>query len=117
MRDHSSETYRPWDLDEKVGPQPWKRDDPKVVAWERAHGHGVGGKCFAELGCQLVVPALQTEISTLCRLGEELREAVETWKPIVSGGPGHGSVRLAKAMAAWDDHMETRFMRAIEEIQ
>lgn len=56
------------------------------------------------------------EIQTLCALGEELREAVAAWKP-QRIGPGAGSVRLAKAMAAWDEHMTDRFMRAIEDGQ
>lgn len=59
---------------------------------------------------------LEDEIKMLCALGEELREAVANWKPTRTG-PGSGSVRLAKAMAAWDEHMTDRFMRAIEEAQ
>ena len=46
--------YRPWDRDEKLGPPPWSGTDPKVIAWEQAHGHDVRLKCYPELGCQLV---------------------------------------------------------------
>lgn len=54
--EHQVAPYRAWDRDEKLGPVPeggFKPDDPKVVAWEAAHGHDLRLKCLPELGCQL----------------------------------------------------------------
>lgn len=104
----STLTYRPWDREEKLGPPPWKHDDPKVVAWVAAHGHDVRLKCYPELGCQLVEQELESEITTLCKLGEEMSEAGSE----VDQNPA----RLEKASEAWDEHMEDRFQRAIQEM-
>ena len=54
--------YHTWDREEKLGPGPWRSSDPAVQLWERAHGHDVRLKCYAELGCQLVVPELERQI-------------------------------------------------------
>lgn len=45
--------YTAWDRDEKLGEPPWNPEDPKVIAWERAHGHDVRLKCYPEFGCTL----------------------------------------------------------------
>lgn len=66
----SSSEYRPWDRDEKLGPPPWSRDDPKVKAWEAAHGHDARLKCYSELGCGLVEQGLEAE-------RDRYREALE----------------------------------------
>lgn len=47
-------TYYPFDQDEKLGPPPWSLVDEKVANWERAHGHDVRTKCYAEYGCLVI---------------------------------------------------------------
>lgn len=46
--------YKPFDQEEKLGPPPWGALDEKVANWERAHGHDVRVKCYAEYGCQVI---------------------------------------------------------------
>jgi hypothetical protein len=46
--------YRIADQEEKLGPPPWSPTDPRVMAWEQAHGHDVRLKCYPEFGCQVV---------------------------------------------------------------
>ena len=53
-RPNEDSTYRPFDQD-RLGDPPWSRTDPRVMAWERAHGHDVRLKCLPEFGCQAVI--------------------------------------------------------------
>jgi hypothetical protein len=50
-------TYRAFDQHEKLGPPPWRADDPALLRWETAHGHDVRLKCSPEYGCRLTNPA------------------------------------------------------------
>lgn len=47
--------YTTWDVEKHLPGQGWKPDDPKVVAWETAHGHDPRLKCYPEYGCQLLI--------------------------------------------------------------
>jgi hypothetical protein len=47
--------YTTWDVDEHLPGKGWKPDDPKVLAWEAAHGHDARLKCYPEFGCQLLL--------------------------------------------------------------
>jgi hypothetical protein len=78
--------YRPWDQEEKLGEPPWSKDDPKLQAWEAAHGHDVRLKCYPEFGCQ----ALEAEHN-------RLREFAE-W--VVATGAGGTAQILDRAKAA-----------------
>lgn len=64
--------YSPFDREEKLGLPPWKPDDPKLIAWERAHGHDVRLKCYPEFGCQVL--EAQRE-----RIEAAAREVVAAW--------------------------------------
>ena len=46
--------YSPFDQDAHLDRPPWSPDDPKVQAWEAAHGHDVRVKCYPEFGCQAI---------------------------------------------------------------
>jgi hypothetical protein len=46
--------YAPFDQAVMLGEQRWMPDDPKVIAWEAAHGHEPRLKCYAEFGCQVL---------------------------------------------------------------
>lgn len=45
--------YRAWDREKWLGSPPWKPDDPKLIAWEAAHGHDCRLKCYREFGCSV----------------------------------------------------------------
>ena len=61
-----SDAYRPYDQAEKLGPSPWSTHDPRLIAWEGAHGHDVRLKCLPEFGC-LIVDARTDEIEDAAR--------------------------------------------------
>lgn len=46
--------YVPFDQQDKLGPPPWDPLDEDLANWERAHGHDVRMKCYAEFGCQVI---------------------------------------------------------------
>lgn len=83
--------YRTWDREEKLGPPPWSSKDPKVIAWEHAHGHDVRLKCYAELGCDLVVPELEAEVGrlreVLLRYGFHDRDCKASFQPMGTPWP------------------------------
>lgn len=61
--------YEPWDQAEKIGDGTkvrWVLSDPKVVAWEAAHGHDPRLKCYPEFGCQVIeVPGAKRIIALI----------------------------------------------------
>lgn len=52
---HKPPVYRMWDQEDKLGPPPWSSEDPKLIAWEAAHGHDVRLKCYVEFGCRFAL--------------------------------------------------------------
>ena len=68
--------YRPWDREEKLGPPPWKHNDPKLIAWEKAHGHDVRSKCYPEFGCQ-VLPDYEARFEELSKAVREVLARTE----------------------------------------
>lgn len=48
--------YTTWDQDKKFDGIPGpNHDEPSILAWEKAHGHDIRLKCYAEFGCQLLL--------------------------------------------------------------
>lgn len=93
-----SVSYRPWDREEKLGSPPWSRNDPKLVAWEKAHGHDVRLKCYPEFGCLVVEERAE-------RIEEAAREVVKC-------APGY----TAKNGSIWAlDHALDRLREALDE--
>jgi hypothetical protein len=76
----STTDYQPWDREDKLGPPPWKHDDPKVIAWEAAHGHDVRSKCYPEFGCQ-VLPDYEAELERLRHRVQAGLEGIEEHWP------------------------------------
>ena len=68
----ADQAYRPADQDEKLGPPPWKPDDPAVIAWERHHGHDPRLHCYLD-GCGVLQLIAEAEHDELEALREEVR--------------------------------------------
>jgi hypothetical protein len=90
--------YRPWDREEKLGPPPWKHDDPKLIAWQEAHGHDVRLKCYREFGC------IQLEL-----LEEESQDAATRLSAVLDeleqGPLGESAQALLDACKPQRDHL------------
>lgn len=57
--------YEPFDREVRLGDPPWSPEDPKLAAWEAAHGHDVRIKCYVEFGCQVIEPYYERQIEAL----------------------------------------------------
>ena len=94
----SATDYRPWDREEKLGPPPWKQADPKLIAWEKAHGHDVRSKCYSEFGC-LVLPDYEA-------MYDRLREAAQRVCTVAAGLQRLLPIALDEPLTELADMME-----------
>lgn len=67
-----TEPYRPWDQESKLGPPPWQPADPKLQAWQQAHGHDVRLKCYPEFGCLVTADEYDDSVDYAAEYDDEL---------------------------------------------
>lgn len=89
--------YRCWDREEKLGSVPeggFKPTDPKVIAWEAAHGHDLRLKCYPEFGC-LLIPDFEDMVDRVQRVLADFDALDERCQRRVKAGDFADAVRGA----------------------
>jgi len=98
-------TYHPFDQEEKLGPPPWDPLDPAVADWERAHGHDVRLRCYAEYGCMRIEDDAYDR--GYAAGGADLRARIEAVLRLIQ--PDHLTPIGARQIhSALDAHMERK---------
>lgn len=108
----SEQGYRPGDQDEKLGPPPWKPDDPAVIAWERYHGHDPRLSCYLD-GCGVLQRIAAEEHEELMVLRDEVRRLPLT-QLRATGGQEVGLKVVAAILAQYDFPAIAAILRAAE---